>query len=301
VAALQPGIESFSTPILKLMGKGTTRLQNVQLLKWCAELGVLVSWNFLYGFPGEDPGEYQEMAGLLPALFHLPPPTCSSFVRLDRFGPYWKSPERYGLSNLRHYWSYDFSFAGLPEQERSRLAYFFEYEYADGTKPLDYASPVNELIDRWRKLGAGRERPQLELRTLAGEPVVLDSRSCRSEEVFPLTPAGLALVRALDGCRRRESLAEAVREQGVEISEDECEALLADLLARRFVIEENGVYLGLIMDLRERRRVPERQVALRVHRLGLRWPEDFPDPAQREVVRAAMLALGAGPAAAPAS
>jgi hypothetical protein len=130
---------------------------------------------------------------------------------------------------------------------------------------------------------------------------VLDSRLCRSEEIFPLTPAGLALVRALDGCRSRESLVEAVREQGVEIGEDECEALLAELLARRFVIEENGVYLGLIVDPRERRRVAERQVALRVHSLGLRWPEDFPDPAQREVVRAAMLALGAGPAAAPAS
>src|SRR5689334_21736757 len=68
VSELQPGIESFSTPVLERMGKGATRLLNVQVLKWCAELGVKVSWNLLYGFPGEDPREYEAMAELLPLL-----------------------------------------------------------------------------------------------------------------------------------------------------------------------------------------------------------------------------------------
>jgi ribosomal peptide maturation radical SAM protein 1 len=52
---LQPGIESLSTPILKLMRKGVTALQNVRLLKWCAEYGIQVYWNVIYGFPGEPP------------------------------------------------------------------------------------------------------------------------------------------------------------------------------------------------------------------------------------------------------
>ena len=86
---------------------------------------------------------------------------------------------------------------------------------------------------------------------------------------------------------------EAIREQGVEISDTECESLLAEFMARRFVIENGGLCLGLIIDPEERRRVSERQVALRLSRLGFRWPDDFPDPAKQEVVRAAMLALGA--------
>ncbi len=40
----------------------------------------------------------------------------------------------------------------------------------------------------------------------------------------------------------------------------------------------------------------ERQVALRADRLGLRWPQDFPDPAHRRIVRAAMLGMGGGQA-----
>ena len=55
VVWIQPGIESLSTAILKLMGKGTTLLQNIQLLKWAEEFQMKVSWNILFGFPGESP------------------------------------------------------------------------------------------------------------------------------------------------------------------------------------------------------------------------------------------------------
>ena len=53
---IQPGIESFSDSVLKLMEKGCTGLQNIQLLRWSKELGIEVAWNILGGFPGEDPG-----------------------------------------------------------------------------------------------------------------------------------------------------------------------------------------------------------------------------------------------------
>src|SRR2546422_6943648 len=40
VTRIQPGIESFSDPVLTLMRKGVSWLQNVQLLKWCKQFGV---------------------------------------------------------------------------------------------------------------------------------------------------------------------------------------------------------------------------------------------------------------------
>lgn len=295
VSTIQPGIESFSTAILKLMGKGTTRLQNVQLLKWCAELGVRTEWNLLYGFPGEDPHEYEEMAALLPAFYHLPPPTGSAKIRLDRFGPYWREPQRYGLRNLRHYWSYDFAFAGLPERERDRVAYFFEHDYADGRDPLAYARDAADRAREWRE--AARAKVRLELRLSGDGASVFDTRPCRAEESVALTPAGLALLRVLDGIRKADGLQETLRQQGVAIDEQECRSLLADFAARRFVIEENDCWLSLVVDPEQRRRVGERQVELRVARLGFKWPHDFPDAAQQAVVRAAMLAMQAEPAA----
>lgn len=297
VYILQPGIESFSTPILKLMAKGTTRLQNIQVLKWCGEMGVAAVWNLLYGFPGEDPREYEEMAELLPSLFHMAPPMGTGRVRLDRFGPYWKSPEEYGVSEVRHSWAYDFVFAGLPKSERARLAYYFDYEYEDGRDPEEYARPVVELGEEWPR--AAQKGASLRLANSDEGPFVFDTRSCRTEEQYSLTPAGVALVRVLDGLTRREKVADALQERGIEIGEAELEALIEEFVARRFVVEEKGCLLSLIMDFEQRKRVSERKVALRLDRLGFRWPDDFPDPEQQKVVRAAMLAMGPGPATAP--
>ncbi|HSQ24013.1 MAG TPA: RiPP maturation radical SAM C-methyltransferase, partial [Pyrinomonadaceae bacterium] len=74
IVAFQPGIETFSTPLLKLMDKGVTALQNIRLLKWCAELGIHARWNFIYGFPQEPIDEYDRMADLVKSLTHLRPP-----------------------------------------------------------------------------------------------------------------------------------------------------------------------------------------------------------------------------------
>ena len=54
ILTVQPGVESFSSHVLKLMRKGVTAIQNIQMLKWCREYGVDVAWNLLYGFPGEN-------------------------------------------------------------------------------------------------------------------------------------------------------------------------------------------------------------------------------------------------------
>ena len=62
VSKIQPGIESLSSSILQLMRKGTTALQNIRFLKWCAELKIHPDWNIIFGFPGEDMAEYERMA-----------------------------------------------------------------------------------------------------------------------------------------------------------------------------------------------------------------------------------------------
>jgi ribosomal peptide maturation radical SAM protein 1 len=95
VDRIQPGIESLSTPILRFMRKGVTAFQNVQLLKWCAEYGLRVFWNVIYGFPGEPPEEYARMATIVPALEHLSPPSLGPLV-LDRFSPYHERPGDFG-------------------------------------------------------------------------------------------------------------------------------------------------------------------------------------------------------------
>ena len=101
VTTIQPGIESFSNSILQLMGKGVSALQNIQLLKWCKELGVTPSWNILWGFPGEDPLEYERMTNLIPYLTHLPAPQAAARMRLDRFSPNYEYAKSLGISKVK--------------------------------------------------------------------------------------------------------------------------------------------------------------------------------------------------------
>ena len=97
IKRIQPGIEALDTPLLTLMKKGCTMLQNVQLLKLAAENGVSVAWNLLYGFPGEHQDSYARTAQLMPKLRHLQPPGSTGRVLADRFSPYFQRPDLFGI------------------------------------------------------------------------------------------------------------------------------------------------------------------------------------------------------------
>ena len=149
VTALQPGIESLSSSVLKLMKKGCTLLQNVQFLKWAKQMGIEAGWNLLYGFPGESPTDYLEMAQIIPFLIHLSPPQSCGKVRMDRFSPYFARPSEYGLENVRPYAAYSHVYGLEPEVLR-RLAYYFEFDHPQEESLAEYARPVVDRVAAWK-------------------------------------------------------------------------------------------------------------------------------------------------------
>ncbi|MCP1312051.1 hypothetical protein [Paenibacillus tyrfis] len=104
-------------------------LQNVRLLKWCAELLITPLWNFLYGFPVENAQEYEETSCLMPSLTHLMPPGSVSPIRLDRFSPYYTSASHYGIRNIRPLRSYELVYPSFSSQDRMNIAYHFEIRF----------------------------------------------------------------------------------------------------------------------------------------------------------------------------
>jgi ribosomal peptide maturation radical SAM protein 1 len=153
VNSIQPGIESLSTPILRLMRKGVTGLQNLRLLKWCAEIGIKPTWNLLYGFPGEPPEEYDRMAELVPLLVHLEPP-CFMPIELERFSPYFEHATEFGIEIVGPLPHYRFLYSIAPEA-LSNLAYDFEYRYSDGRDPETYSRGLAKAVERWHELKHG--------------------------------------------------------------------------------------------------------------------------------------------------
>lgn len=240
---IQPGIESFSDQVLSLMDKGCTAFQNIQLLRWCEELGINAAWNLLAGFPGESPSEYDKMAELIPLLTHLNPPCSSSRIRLDRFSPFHARSEQYGFHRMRPSRAYFFVFP-LGRRELSRLAYFFDFDYEDGRHPEVYLEPVQREIRRWWEARGTDEdkRPKLDARFDGDTVVVTDTRPAARAPSHELNGIEAKVFAECDVATTLPALARRLDAVGDEVG---LRATLADLQKRGLVAESGGHYLSL--------------------------------------------------------
>lgn len=144
---VQPGIENLNSHVLKLMDKGVTGCHNVRMMRDAETHGLTVSWNYLYGFPGESDTDYTDVIVQMPALHHLFPAGGSSRIALERFSPYFNQPDR-GFAERRPDPQYSLIY-DLPESELNDLAYLFSAPPQGIGKQT--ASVLDAAIDDWKR------------------------------------------------------------------------------------------------------------------------------------------------------
>jgi ribosomal peptide maturation radical SAM protein 1 len=243
VSAIQPGIESLSTPILRLMRKGVTALQNLRLLKWCAEIGVTPAWNLLYGFPGEPPKEYERMSELVPSLVHLEPPMWMP-VELERFSPYFDRPTEFGIEIMGPLPHYRFLYAIAPEA-LSNLAYDFEYRHSDGRDPSTYTKNLAEAVERWRQLGESAVG-SLSYRRGPGFLLVQDRRPGLETADYRFDGVEAKIYLACDaGATAADILRQLAAEGDNSLDVVEIENYLQELVDARLMYHEGKSFLSL--------------------------------------------------------
>ena len=205
VATILPGIESFSTELLRHMKKGVSAAQNVALLRYARTVGVAVKWYLLYGFPGDKVVWYEQIVQLLPLLRHLPPPTGVYQVTLDRFSPYFDKASEYGLRNVR---PIDVYFDVFPESaDINNIAYQFRAEYdSESICSPTLTDLMSKIVDEWRQSWNEVSQPQLLVWKLAPDEFILyDTREIAGNNVIEFIDtdkAAIALVGAGKGAGR---------------------------------------------------------------------------------------------------
>ncbi len=241
VRTVQPGIESFSNAILQLMDKGVTALQNIRLLKWCAEDDVAVMWNVLYGFPGEPVEEYDRMADMMQSLTHLPPPSAVQ-VAIDRFSPYYDRPDDYGLEVIEPYDHY-LQLYPVARPLISEIAYHFKHRHRDGRDPEVYTGRALAMIQQWRE----RWRPAHSLTCHRGPGFlrIVDRRFNLPNAVYNFPDVAGRIYLACDAGATADRVAATLREEGKDITPEEITVFLDGLVRKRLVYEEDGRYLSL--------------------------------------------------------
>jgi ribosomal peptide maturation radical SAM protein 1 len=236
ISKIQPGIESLSDDVLRRMRKGETALQNIQLLKWCRELGLKTAWNLIWGFPGEPPEEYRRMAELLPLLTHLTPPQSAKAIRLDRFSPNFEQGPALGFEDVEPCPAYRHIYP-FPEEALRNLAYHFAFRYPDGRDVGAYTAPLERQIERWQ---AVHRESGLFCADRGGELWIWDLRPGASEALTVLKGLERALYLACDSVRGLRRLAEET-----EAPADEIEERLEPLLERGLMVRQGDRLLSL--------------------------------------------------------
>ena len=241
VTGIQPGIESLSTRVLKIMRKGVTSLQNIQLLKNCLQFGVAPKWNYLIGFPGETYKDYEGQADLIPALQHLTPPLMPGIrrTRFDRFSVYQVTPEKYNLKHMRPYSSYQYVFSGLSSKMIDKIAYYFICDF-DGQDDIgSYTKSIGKVCKDWID-----HHHEAALFTMEKDDnlVLYDFRPGFTKSSYILKGDTLLIFKACEQIQKRKNLEQLPTKGNLDL-------ILNSLIKRKWIIKENNKYLNLAVSL----------------------------------------------------
>ncbi|MDA5110715.1 RiPP maturation radical SAM C-methyltransferase [Brevibacillus thermoruber] len=242
VKRIQPGVESLSTRVLKIMKKGVTALQNIQLLKWCEQYNVEVSWNILYGFPGETSADYDLEKMRL--LSHLQPPDIAVRINLVRFSPYFENPEL-GIKKIEPAKFYSHVYQ-LPEEELMDLAYIFESEPVGLTE--EEAEPIRQYINYWQDIYADvtfnyRQGPDGSLHFYDTRPIAKMQTFKMNDPLHVMAHQELNSAKSVEGLRRR--LKELTKDRRLASGSDYLERWCKEMESMGVLYEDNGKYLAL--------------------------------------------------------
>lgn len=206
VTHIQPGLESLSSSVLRLMRKGVRAAQNVNVLRWGGYYGIRVSWNVLWGFPGETKEDYAEQAEVIGHLVHLQPPLGAGRVWLERFSPMYTEPDS-GVATRAPERSYRYVYPD--DIELDKVAYFFEYALGDPLPDSAYTG-VQQAVDRWAAAWQAETPPVLTYFSAPGFVQIYDGRRPGAEGTYAFEGD---LAEIYLACSDRPISASAVRER----------------------------------------------------------------------------------------
>jgi len=245
VRRIQPGIESLSSHVLRLMRKGTRSWQNVNLLRWCRYHDITVGWNLLYGFPGETDLDYAEQATLLRQVVHLPPPLGAGRIWMERFSPIFLDREAFPATSVHPEASYGYVY---PEAvDLDRLAYFFDYDLADTLHDEAFVE-TRSLIQAWMDAWSGEEVPSLVLWRSPGLIQIEDGRSeaLRGTHTFE-DPLAAIYLACSDAARSAAKVKEVL---GLPCPTAEVEGALDGFVERGLMHRDGNLFLSLAIPSR---------------------------------------------------
>jgi magnesium-protoporphyrin IX monomethyl ester (oxidative) cyclase len=248
VMEILPGIENLQDDLLKLMNKNNSAIDNIALLKYAAQVDMIVSWNLLAAIPGERPEFYDELTALLPLLFHLSPPQPTD-VLFQRDAFYWRHAEELHL-DLKPIDIYDLIYPGMAE---------FVEDFADSFEAVNhdelFASTITGrtrlgvLINEWQTHGNSVKQPSLTMVNCGKDgAVIIDARPCAARDTYKLTEQESLVYCLLWEPLTFSELQGLLFLKGWEGRDSNLQDILDGFIAAKIAVSMKDMYLGLAVD-----------------------------------------------------
>ncbi len=248
VLYVQPGIESLSSHVLRLMDKGVSGAHNVRMLRDGEDLGLNVTWNILYGFPGETEEDYRKLLKKFSTLEHLQPPTGAWRIALERFSPYFEDSSQ-GFMFRRPAEIYDFIYK-VPRDELYDLVYLFDTSTQGISGPLE--GELKQGVEEW-----ARAYPSSSLSYWTderGRVVIDDRRASWPQEVIELDDVQSNVYLGMFQGAAREGIRRRLAESGYTVGDAQVEELLRYFVDRGLAFEDEERYVSVALEVDPYRR-----------------------------------------------
>ncbi|MEE4243691.1 MAG: RiPP maturation radical SAM C-methyltransferase [Desulfopila sp.] len=244
--SVQVGIESLSSTLLNRMQKGTTVIENIAVMKYCAEQQIHLDGNLILEFPGSTGEEAQETLAHLDFVFPYRPLSSAAFF-LGSGSAVMCNPEQYGIDSVI---LHPYNAQLFPQNRVKHLDLLIKDYRGNKGRQQKHWQPVREKIGRWQKFHATRS---------SSDPAPLSYRDGGSfllirQERYNAPP----LLHRLKGSSRKLYLfcsvirnLEEIRHHFPELPEKSILKFFKDLSNKQLLYQENDTFLALALAARK--------------------------------------------------
>jgi ribosomal peptide maturation radical SAM protein 1 len=243
---LQIGIEALSTALLKKLHKGTTTIQNLEIMRNCEALGILNTSNLILHFPGSDEQDVAETLRNLEYALPFRPLQTVNFW-LGQGSPVAQNPAAYGIKAVYNHprWSQIF-----PPAIFQSMEFIIRSYRGDRGFQKKIWRPVQKKVMLWRKTyRALRERskisPILSFRD-GRDFLIITQRQYQADSIKHRLVGTSRQIYLF--CMQHRSLAQ-IRSRFPAFAEDKIVAFLKMMIDKKLMFAENDEYLSLAAPL----------------------------------------------------
>jgi len=240
---VQIGIEALSTSLLKKLNKGTTAIQNLEIMRDCESLGISDNSNLILCFPGSDDHDVAETLRNLDFAMTFRPLKPVHFW-LGFESPVWSNPKAFGLRAVFNHPNYAVLF---PQDIFRSMRFMIQAYRGDMGQQKKRWHPVRKKIREWEKFYAELHtgEPILSFRN-GGDFLIIRQKQRKAEAITHRLVGKSSDIYLF--CQKHRTFRK-ITEQFPELAGDKILSFLKMMTGKKLMFEEDGKYLSLAVPL----------------------------------------------------